>query len=512
MKKNNLVIASMVMLVFSIISKISGFLRELVFAYFYGASNITDAYIAATTISTTLFAGITVAVATSYIPIISKANEKNISKITSNILNTVILIVFSVSILGTIFIDQLIPFVAVGFEPEKREITAQMARIILPFSCVYSVSNILSSFLQFKNTFWTIGVSVVINNFINMIAFAVSGGNLNVLAIGFVMSWVMPAVFFLGVAIKKGYRYSCAVDFKEDTLKTIIKLGIPIFLGQLVFQFNTIVDRNFASMLGEGTMTAMKYANQLNLFVLTIFVISITTAIFPTLSSLYSEEKIDEFKKISKNTINTVMMFVLPITIAFFILAKPIVELVFMRGEFDMDAAIITSNSLMIYAFAIPGISMNEILNKQFYAIKDTKTPVLASCISLGSNIILNFIFIEKFGYMGLCAATAIANSVLAIILYIKLNKKIGGFDTKNIIINLSKMTFASIIMGVVVKITLQTLSIHTNDFGTLGTIINLGVCAIFGALTYFLVILILKVPEVKTAIEFVKNKLSKKA
>ena len=512
MKKNNLVLASMVMLVFSIISKVSGFLRQLVFAYFYGASNVTDAYIAVGTISTALFAGITVAVATSYIPTISKVKSENTSKVTSNIINSVMIIVLVISVFGSIFIDQIIPFIAIGFDEQTRMMTASMARIILPFSCVYAISNILSGYLQFNNTFWTVGVSVVISNFVNMITFAISGGNTSALAVGFVLSWIAPAVFFLIVAMKKKFKYSLSANFKEENLLSIIRLGIPIFLGQLVFQFNTIVDKNFASTLGEGTMTAMQYANQLNLFVIAIFVISITTAIFPTLSRLFAEGEIGEFKKISYNTINSVLMFVLPITAAFFILAKPIVELVFMRGEFDTSAAQVTSNALMVYAFAIPSISINEILNKQFYSVNDTKTPVFASLISLGTNIILNFIFVEKFGYMGLCAATAIANTVLAIILYVKMSRKIGNMGTASLVKNVSKMIFASVIMGILVKVIMNLSNPYLKPLENIGNILIIAISAIIGASVYFVIIYMLKVPELKIAVDFAKNKIKRKA
>lgn len=509
MKKNNLLLASIVMLVFTIISKLSGFLREQVFAYFYGVSEIADAYIAATSISTILFGGITVAVATSYIP--SIASNKDISKTTSNIINTVMIVILSVSVFATVFADSLIPFVADGFSPEKRAITAEMARIILPFSFIYAISNILSGFLQFKNTFWTIGVSVVINNFVCMIAFAVSNQNLSILALGFAFSWIMPAIFFFVVAIKKGFRYTPKIDVKDETLQSIIKLGLPIFLGQLVFSLNTIVDRNFASGLQDGTMAALKYANQLNLFVITIFVISITTAIFPTLTKLFADREMDEFKGISKTSINTVLMFVLPIATAFFILAPFIVEIVYMRGQFDSYAVEITSNALMVYAFAIPGVSMNEILNKQFYAIKDTKTPVFSSAISLGINIVLNFIFVEKFGYVGLCASTAIANTVLAVILYTNLRRKIGDFGLKHTLSNLLKMLIASLIMGASVVGFMTIFAVF--NMNASGNFYNLCIVlgsALIGSVTYFVAIYFMRVSELNTAIDFVKNKIKK--
>lgn len=511
MKKNNLVLASFVMLTFSIISKLSGFLRELVFAYYYGASNLTDAYITATTISVTIFSGITVAVTTGYIPIISVYAKEKISKITSNIINIVTAIIVTTSILGIIFIDQIIPFFAVGFSEENRIMVASMASIILPASFLYVIYNVLNGFLQFNHTFWTVGVAVVINNFVNMITFAVSKGNLKVLAYGYVLSWVLPAIFLFIISSRKGFKYSLEAKPNDEVIKRIVKMGIPIFIGQIIFQFNTLIDRNFASFLGEGTITSMKYAYQLILFVITIFVISIVTAIYPSLSKLSAEENFDEYKKISSVSMNTILLFVLPITVAFFILAGQIVELVFLRGEFNLDDAKITTEVLMAYALGLPAISLNEVLNKQFYSLRDTKTPVVSNAMSLTVNIVLNLILVWKFEHIGLAFATAAANTVLAGILYYRLQRKIGSLGTKKFIKNIGKMTFASVIMGLCVWFVVLAINPYTNDLSSLGNIIEIGAAAVVGASVYFIMTYILKVEELTVAINFIKTKINKK-
>lgn len=510
MKKENLVRASIVMLVFSVISKISGFLREQVFAYYYGASNITDAYITATAISTTIFAGLTTAVTVGYIPTISLFKKDKTSIVTSNIINLSVIIITIISLIVLLAMEYILPFFAIGFTEQTRAITLQMAMIILPASFLYVVYNVLNGYLQFNDVFWATGISVVLTNVTNIILFIATSGSVDILAYGYVLSWVVGALFLLIVSRKNGYKHSCILKPNDEAIKSIVALGTPIFLGQLLLQLNTLIDRNFASLIGEGIMTSMKYANQLIVFVTTIFVVSIVTAIYPKLSKLASENNIDEYKKISLSSMKVILLFVLPISVAFFLLANPIVEIVFMRGEFDATSAMVTSNTLKAYAFAIPGICMNEILNKQFYSFKDTKTPFFLNAISFLLNVIFNLMVIKTLGYVGLALATAFASTVLAFMLYYKLNKKVSGFGTKKLMISASKMMFSSFVMGVSVWFVLLVLEPKFEMYNFVGNVVKIGSSAFIGAVVYFIFIYILKVEELKIATDMIKTKIFK--
>lgn len=510
MKKNNLVISSVIMLVFSVIAKLSGFLREIAFAYFYGATNITDAYIASTTIVSAIFAGVTVAVTTGYIPSISSINREKVSETTSNIINTVVVFIFFTSIIGVLFAENLIPFVAVDFTEETKLISANMLKIMLPFSFLQVTYNILNGYMQFNNVFWTVGVAIVLYNLVSIMFYAVSYGNTTILAVGYVLAWVVASIFLMIVARKKDFKYSFVLKPNDEVIKNVVKLGMPIFLGQLIFQLNTIIDKNFASFLGEGVMTIMKYANMLTSFVISVFVVSVVATIYPTLSKLASENNLVEYKKITSSSMNIILMFVIPLSTAFIILSSQIVEVVFLRGEFTAENAKITSQALVAYSLGLPAISLNEILNKQFYSLKDTKTPVLCNILSLSVNILLNFVLVKNLQHIGLALATSIATTVLASVLYFKLSKKMGDFDTKKLLSNLAKMIFSAVIMGMFIILLLKNIAVFTENLGNLGNVLEIMCCAFVGVPIYFALISILKIDEFNMAITFIKNKMKK--
>lgn len=509
--KNNLVTASVVLILLTGLSKITGFIREMVLAYFYGASAMTDAYITATTVATILIGGITSATALAYIPRATEARVKNqdVSYITSNLMTACGLLILIISVTAMFFSRELTWLFAMGFDEQTLTLAAGMTFLILPFCFIYAMNNIAAGYLQSINSFWFLGASAILANIVIITAISISNNNPHMLALGFACSWVVPAVWAFFLTRKKGLRYSFVLNLKDDILQAIAISSIPIFLGQLVIQFNTLVDRNFASILGEGIISAMQYANKLNILFITLFVVSIATTLFPRFSEQVASGNIDELKKTASKSINIVLLLVMPVVTGVIILAQPLVELVFMRGQFDQTAAVITANVLALYALGMPGLSFAEILNREFYALKDTRTPVICSVVSISTNIILNFILVKRFGYMGLAAATSVAATVLAVLLFILLRRKIGAIGMGHLVINLVKVLVAVLIMALVV-FNINNWLVSVLGIDTMDRILTLIVNALVGAGIYFGLVYILRVTEVREIWQMLKQRIIK--
>jgi len=509
--KNNLVTASVVLIVLTGLSKITGFIREMVLAYYYGASAMTDAYITATTVATIIIGGITSATALAYIPRATAARVLNqdVSRMTSNLMTVCGMLILVISGIAMIFSRELTWLFAMGFDEQTLTLAAGMVFLILPFCFVYAVNNIAVGYLQSINSFWFIGASAILSNIVLICSIAVSNKHANILALGFACSWIAPAIWAYFVTRKRGLRYSFVLDIRDETLRAIIISSVPIFLGQLVLQLNTLVDRNFASTLGAGIISAMQYANKLNQLFITLFVVSVATILFPRFSEQAAKGDIDQFKVTASKSLNVVLLFVMPIVVGVIILAQPIVELAFMRGEFDHIAATITARILLIYSFGIFGLSFAEILNREFYALKDTKSPVICSVVSIITNIILNFILVRRFGYIGLATATSVAATVLAVLLFMVLRRKIGPMGMGHLSINFVKMLIAVVIMAVVV-LNLNGWLVSVFGTGTIDRIIILVANALIGAGIYFSMVYTLKVKEVLEVLHLLKQMLVK--
>lgn len=498
MLKNKILSNSILLVVLSLFASCLGMLRDSVFAYFYGMSAITDAYSVATSAYSILFSVISASIATAYIQNVASIDNKDeVNKITSSIILFAGLIVVGISAL--IYLNPKIYTIlfAYGMNSETMQITAIMLRIIVPFCVLTTIRYIFGSYFKLSGIFWFDMIARFIGDIINMIFFALSKGNYIILAWGNSISVVLYTSLAIIIACKKGFKFS--IDKKVyDNVKKVILMALPLCLGQLVQNFNIIVDKNFASSIGEGMITSINYANKVNILFVTLFVASITTVLFPSLSKLSKNNK-EEFNRLSVKTSKVVTTFSIPIAFAIFLLSQEIIKILFMRGEFTLENSIITSEILMIYALGIPALSLNEIINKQFYALGDMKTPVKASVISLLFNIVCNFILVSKFEHIGLAISTSVSVTLLFGMLNYQFYTKYRVNVLKNVKIKIFKSMISAFLMGGAVW--LLKYIVHINN-----DLIIICISGIIGITVYFVCMIMLKDEETIELFRLIKR------
>ena len=315
----------------------------------------------------------------------------------------------------------------------------------------------------------------------------------------------------LPFAIKRGYRYIPYVNFKDEYLKKMLYLVGPVLIGVAVTQINTIVDRTIASTLVEGSISALSYANKLNQSVMGMFIVSISSVVYPMLSRLSTENNKVEFNKSIVTAFSTVILLVIPISVGAIILSTPIVKILFQRGAFDERATYMTSIALIFYSIGMIGFGLRDILGKVFYSLQDTKTPMINGAIAMGLNIILNISFV-KFTNMqlaGLALATSTSALVTVALLFINLRNKIGPFGGRHVLSVFIKAIISALLMALVTSFVYKNLS-NIFGMGTIKEIITLGLSILSGALVYSICIIIFKIDEVNLIINIVKKKLKK--
>ena len=285
----------------------------------------------------------------------------------------------------------------------------------------------------------------------------------------------------------------------------------PVLIGVAVTQINTIVDRTIASTLVEGSISALSYANKLNQFVMGMFIVSISSVVYPMLSKLSTENNKVEFNKSIVTATSTVILLVIPISVGAIILSKPIVKVLFQRGAFDDRAAYMTSVALVFYSIGMIGFGLRDILGKVFYSLQDTKTPMINGAIAMGLNIILNISFV-KFTNMqlaGLALATSISALVTVALLFINLRIKIGPFGGRHVLSVFLKAVISALLMALVTYFAYKNIA-NIFGVGMVKEIITLGLSILAGALTYGICVIIFKVDEVNLIINTLRKKLKK--
>lgn len=502
MKKTALLI-----MIITIFSKILGFGREVTLSYFYGASSVSDAYLIALTIPSVIFSFIGTGISTGYIPMYSKIENsygvETSNKYTNNLINVLLIFCTVIIILGLIFTEQIVKVFAVGFTDETLLLTVKFTRLSLLGIYFTGLIGIFSGFLQLKGNY-VIPASVGFPlNFCIILSIIISYKTNNiVLASGSVIATASQLVLLLPFIFNNGYSYKFNLDFKDEHLRRMVYIALPVIIGVSVTQINVLIDRTIASTIAVGGISALNYANKLNGFVQGIFVLSIATVMYPIISKMAAKNDMIGLKRTVSEAISGTNLLVIPATIGAMIFAEPIVRLLFGRGAFDETAVEMTAYALFFYSLGMVGYGLREVLSRAFYSLQDTKTPMINAAISMGMNIVLNIILSRFLGIGGLALATSISAIFCTFLLFISLRKKIGHFGMKKVTITFIKILGTSLIMGVIAKLSFDIL---INSIGeNLSLIASIGI----GATVYFIIIYFMKIEEVDVMVNALKSKL----
>ncbi len=313
-------------------------------------------------------------------------------------------------------------------------------------------------------------------------------------------------LFQLPFAIKCGYKHKLYININDKYIKKTILLVGPVIIGVAVNQINAMVDRTLASKLVEGSISALNYSNKLSLFVMAIFITSVSSVIYPMLSKLSSQDSNEKFARSVTKSINSIILLIIPISFGSIVLAYPIVKLLFQRGVFDARATSMTAIALSMYSIGMVAFGLRDILGKVFYALKDTKTPMINGAIAMSMNIVLNLMLVKYLKLAGLALATSISSIICIFLLFGSLKKKIGYFGQDKIINTTIKSIISAFIMGIVTYISYNLLN-RILGVGFIMEAICLFGSITVGAIVYILLVVILNIEEVNVIIDMLKIK-----
>ncbi len=484
--------SAMLLMVLIIISKIFGLFREIIIAACYGAGMQTDAYFVASNICLTLFASIGASLRTTFIPMYSELltlqGEREANLFASNVINILLVVSLVLMLLGFRFSPLIVKVVAPGFTGETQQLAVELLRILIPMFVFIMISHISTGILESRDSFVVpalLGIPYSIIVIISSVLFSKQYG-IYTLAWATFLATISQVLIQLP-ALRKKYQYTQCFDLKDKNLRRLGVLVLPVLLGTAVQQLNTLVDRIIASGLVEGSISAITYSNRLLGFVSGVFVVAVSTVMYPLFSRYAAKEDYTDLGSTFAQTLTMVMIILLPVTVGTILLREEVVGLVFQRGAFDQQATNLTAYALAFYALGLAAFGIRTVLDRVFYALKDTSTPMFNGIIVVGVNIILNLIFVKYLGVGGLALATSVSGWVGALLLLKKLTIKLPSFKLSSIRMENTKILFSSLIMGLVVWVVKKSI-ISVSLF--LSFIIP--VC--IGALAYFIMLKIFNV------------------
>ena len=450
------VVAGAVML-----SRVLGLARELIFAGLFGAGRGMDAFLTAfraPNLLRDLFAegALSTAFVTVFSQRIATEGEGSAWKLASKMATLTIIFMSLVSLLGVIFAGPFIAFLAPGFPAEKAALTIELTRIMYPFILLVSLAALVMGMLNATNRFT---VPALASSFFNI--GSIAGGVLfgwwidphfgERALIGLALGTLLGGLLQLGVQLpglyRAGFRFVLDFNWRDPGVRQVLILMIPAVIAASAVQINVMINSIFASYLGNGPISWLSYAFRLMQLPLGVFGVAVATVTLPVISKAAVLGEMGRFRATLAKAMRLAVFLTLPAAVGLIMLAQPIIALIYQRGKFLDADTLHTAEALQYYAIGLVGYSCIKVLSPAFYAINHKWTPMMVSFLSIGMNLLLNWLFIFRLGmgHRGLALSTALSATVNFALLYILMSRVSGSLESRVMCSTLGRCLLASL-------------------------------------------------------------------
>lgn len=420
----------------TLMSRIMGFLRDIIFARFFGAGAGMDVFVVAFQIPNflrRLFGE--GAFSQAFVPVLAEyENQRDhdqVQDLVDRVAGTLGLILFGLTLVGVLAAPALIMLFAPGFleEADKYALATEMLRLTFPYLLFISLTAFAGGVL---NTYGRFGVPAFTPVLLNLVLI----GSVFLLAPRFPQPVVGLAVgVFIAGVVQLAFQLPFLKQLKllprprwgwnHEGVRRIIRLMLPAIFGSSVAQINLIVDRVIASFLVTGSISWLYYSDRLLEFPLGVFAIALATVILPGLSRHHASKSPQAFSRTLDWALRLALVIATPAAVGLLVLAGPMVATLFNYGAFDGQDVRMASLSLMAYALGLMAFTLVKILAPAYFSRQDTRTPVRISVIALLTNIGLNLVIVLPMLHLGipgphagLALATGLAAALNAFLLY----------------------------------------------------------------------------------------------
>lgn len=486
---------------YTALSRISGFARDILIAKYIGAGAISDAFFIAVRVPNffrRFFAE--GAFNSAFIPLFSRKLEvegkEKAHLFAEQIFAFMFVALLIFSAIFMLFMPYLIYLIAPGIsnDPQIRDLTIDLTRITFPYLMLISIATIFAAILNSISKFSAVAFMPVLFNAAIVFFLVVLGHRftslVHAMAWGVFAAGIVQILWMLYFLHKNKYLLRLKLSFLKmnDDIREFLRKVTPAAIGGGVVQINLWIDLMIASFF-TGAVTYLYYADRIAQLPLSIIATAMGTALLPMLSKKLGTGNIEEANKIHETGLEIVLLLTLPAAIALTILPFEIMHVLFVRGEFTATDADASAYAMAAFAIGLPAFALIKIFSSCFFALKDTKTPVVLAVIAMVINIVLNLIFLviltnlDFMPHIGIALATALAGWFNAIYLARKLFKKTSFDLSKNFKVRLTKILLSVAAMAFALAVSFVFLK---TGFLTLMVQIALSILVYFSCIILF--------------------------
>ncbi len=483
---------------FTFLSRVLGLIRDMVIAALFGSGMVADAFFVAFRIPNLLrrlFAegSLTIAfipVFTEYLNRKSRAEALELARVTLTILSLILVLV---SITGILLAPWIVRIQAFGFggAGAKYELTVLLTRITFPYILLISIVAFFMGILNSLKHFAAPAAAPILLNV------GIIGGAVLIsphlkepivgVAIGVIIGGILQVLLQVPWAKREGMSLRPKWNPSHPALRRIGVLMVPAVFGSAVYQLNQFIGTLLASFLPEGSISWLYYADRIVQFPLGIFGIAISTAALPTLSEHMALDNISEFSNTLNHALRMVFFITLPALVGLLVLGQPIVKLIYQRGAFDVYASSMTYKALVFYAIGLWAFSGIRVMVSAFYAMQDTKTPVIVAVCALVANLILSLLLMGPMKHAGLALALSCASGIQFILLVFTLKRKAPQISLVPVVSSVLKSSAATVVMGLCLYLVKTNWGSTYMAKSSVHLLLGVAASVMAGALLYFI-------------------------
>lgn len=531
-------------------SRTLGLVRETIFAYYFGAGFLNDAFQLAFRIPNVLrdlFAE--GALSAAFVKVFTdyqiNKSEKEAWRLASLVLNALAMVLSVVAIVGILFSKQFVNLIADGFSPEKAALATTMTQIMFPYILLVALAAVAMGVLNTKGIFGIPASASTVFNITSIVAgltlaYWLSGGHwersldrnavpdsaaqwaIIGMSIGTLIGGASQFAMQVPSLIKIGFRFVPAISFTDPGVKRVMRLMGPAIIGTSAVQVNVLVNTFFVSGI-EGGISWLGYAFRLMQFPIGLFGVAVGTASIPILSRLASEGKVKDFRNTLSSSINLVFLMTLPSACGLIILGEPILRLLYSRGAFKEADVQMAAWALTGYAVGLTGYAAIKVLSPAFYAMDDAKTPMIVAVVSIVVNVVACYFLMKLLSDVGVSptapsglghVGVALATSLVALVNFFTLawlmRRKISRLNGREIFVSFLKIASASAILSAVCYFSYHFLfnryGIGTFSIKLMEAFVPIGL----GGAAFVIAAKLLRVTELEQAFGMIRRKLAR--
>lgn len=499
-------------------SRVLGQVRESLLAYYFD-KRITDAWNAAFRLPN-LFRRLLGegSLSVSFIPVFVEAqldSQKRAQNLVNSVYSFLLVILGVITTLGILYPDPLLNLVldpAYVADQEKYLLTLRMTKIMFGFIFFISSYAFTMGILNALGQFALPAIAPTFLNIVMIIStvlpdnyFPIHGDQLS---IGVLIGGAVQLAILLPALIKSGYFPTLSFDYRNPDFLKVIRNMAPGLLGMGLLQFTTIINLRFSSSLPEGTISFIGYADRLVELPLSLISVSLGTALLPALSGFLARNEKQKFSFITRHYLELNLMMTMAAAAGLYVLAHPVVQLLFGRGRFGPENVLATSQILQTYCWIMIFSSGVRVLTPAYYAVKNTWFPALVSCVCLTVHLIVAPLLMERFQAHGLMMSTIISATLNLSLLLLFFTKYVGEFEYKHFFKNIFIFSGLAVVTAAVASVyyTIAPLVPAGTLFLTLNIFFSIGLSLVaFASLGY-----LLKISAVTEALNKVLRKIKK--